>query len=176
MLYLYFSKGGHLTLEPTIKTKWIDALKFNHGVLTKEKAIPPLDFKAWITEDYIKKAYAELGKDYDKEKASIVDPVKANAGLPNEIWHARDGISTYPDMASFLKAVAEFRGTGAKLNSTYVYDKETGLKLFGKTAVYVKSPKGEYATFLRMKEAEAYAKKIGGSVTDFESAIKSVSS
>ena len=88
VLYLYFSKGGHLTLEPSIKQKWVDALKFNHGVLTKEKAIPPLDFKAWITEDYIKTAYKELGKDYEKDKATVVDPVKANAGLPNEIWHA----------------------------------------------------------------------------------------
>ncbi len=176
VLYLYFSKGGHLTLEPSIKQKWVDALKFNHGVLTKEKAIPPLDFKAWITEDYIKTAYKELGKDYEKDKATVVDPVKANAGLPNEIWHARDGISTYADMPSFLKAVAKFRGTGAKLNSTYVYDKETGLKLFGKTAVYVMTPKGEYSTFLRKTEAEAYAKKVGGEVTDFEGALKSAAS
>ena len=88
----------------------------------------------------------------------------------------RDGISTYADMPSFLKAVAKFRGTGAKLNSTYVYDKETGLKLFGKTAVYVMTPKGEYSTFLRKTEAEAYAKKVGGEVTDFEGALKSAAS
>ena len=61
VLYLYFSKGGHLTLDPTIKTEWIDALKFNHGVLVQEKAIPPLDFDEWITEDYVKASYAELG-------------------------------------------------------------------------------------------------------------------
>ena len=52
VLYLYFSKGGHLTLDPTIKPKWIEALKFDHGVLAREKAIPPLDFNAWITEKY----------------------------------------------------------------------------------------------------------------------------
>lgn len=176
VLYLYFSKGGHLTLDPSIKAKWVDALKFNHGVLTKEKAIPPLDFKAWITEDYVKAAYKDLGKDYSKEKADMVDPAIANAKRPNEIWHARDGISTYPDMKTFLSAVAKFRSTGAKLNSTYVYDKETGLKLFGKTAIYVVSPKGEFATFLREKEAKAYATKIGGKVTDFEGAIEGAAS
>ncbi|MGD8885431.1 MAG: ABC transporter substrate-binding protein, partial [Gammaproteobacteria bacterium] len=38
--YLYFSNGGALTLDPTIKPKWIEALKFDHKVLVKEKAIP----------------------------------------------------------------------------------------------------------------------------------------
>ncbi|MEM8743175.1 MAG: ABC transporter substrate-binding protein [Pseudomonadota bacterium] len=176
VLYLYFSKGGILTLDPTIKDEWVDALKFNHGVLTREKAIPPLDFDAWITEDYIKAAYKDLGKDYAAERATVVDPVKANAGLPFEIWHSRDGISEYPDMKAFLKAVAGFRATGAKLNSTYVYDKETGLKLFGKTAFYVTSPDGEYATFLRKKEAEKHAKETGGKVIGFDEAIAAAAS
>jgi sulfonate transport system substrate-binding protein len=176
VLYLYFSKGGHLTLEPSIKTKWVDALKFNHGVLVREKAIPPLDFDKWITEKFVKAAYEELGADYAADKASLVDPAEANAGLPMEIWHAREGVSTYPDLASFLTAVAKFNSVGQKLNSTYVYDKETGLKLFGKTAFYVKSPEGKYATFLRKKDAEQYAASVKGSVIGFEEALASVAS
>ena len=46
-------------------------------------------------------------------------------------------------MPAFLKAVAEFQATGTKLNATYVYDQETGLKLFGKTAFYVRQPSGD---------------------------------
>jgi len=171
VLYLYFSKGGHLTLDPTIKDAWVDALALDHGVLVKEKAIPPLDIKAWITEDYIKAAYKDMGLDYEAEKAKTIDPLEAHAGLPMEIWHARDGISTYPDLTSFLKAVAEFRATGAKLNATYVYDVETGLKLFGKTAFYVKATDGKFATFLRKGEAEKYASKVKGEVISFEDAI-----
>ncbi len=175
VLYLYFSKGGHLTLDPTIKPAWVDALKFNHGVLTKEKAIPPLDFDAWIDETYVQAAYSELGVDYAAEKAVVVDPEAANEGLPMEIWHSRDGISTYPDMSAFLKAVAEMRGTGAKINATYVYDVETGLKLFGKTAFWVKTDDG-FATFLRKGEAEAFASSKGGSVIGFEDAVASFAS
>ena len=170
VLYLYFSQGGHLTLEPSIKTEWVDALKFNHGVLVKEKAIPPLDFEAWITEDYITKAYAELGLDYEADKAAMVDPVEANAGLPMEIWHARDGVSNYGSLPEFLTAVAEMQGTGALLNATYVYDVETGLKLFGKTAFWVKAG-DDYATFLRKGEAEAYASANSGAVVTFDEAI-----
>lgn len=170
VLYLYFSEGGHLTLEPSIKTEWIDALKFNHGVLVKEKAIPPLDFDAWITEDYIKAAYADLGVDYEADKAAMVDPATANEGLPAEIWHARDGVSSYDTLPEFLAAVAAMQGTGAKLNSTYVYDVETGLKLFGKTAFWVKSG-DEYATFLRKGEAETFAAANEGELITFDDAI-----
>jgi len=175
VLYLYFSNGGFLTLDPTIKPGWIDTLKLDHTVLANEQQIPPLDFNAWITEDYVKAAYKELGVDYEADKAKIVDPVKANAGLPMEIWHAREGIKTYPTMTAFLKAVAQYNAEGSKLNATYVYDKETGLKLFGKTAFYVKAG-DEYSTFLRKREAEAYARKVGGTVVTFDQAWGSFSS
>ena len=101
-----------------------------------------------------------MGLDYEGDKAKIVDPVKSNAGLPMEIWHSREGIKTYPTMAAFLKAVATYNAEGSKLNATYVYDAETGLKLFGRTAFYVKSGNGEFSTFLRKREAEAFAKKV----------------
>jgi NitT/TauT family transport system substrate-binding protein len=170
VLYLYFSKGGHLTLDPTIKPAWIDALKFDHRVLAKEQAIPPLDFDAWITEDYVRAAYKNLGIDYDAQRTQIVDPQIANEGLPLEIWHARDGIRTYATIPEFLKAVAKYAAEGAKLNATYVYDRETGLKLFGKTAFFVKASNGDFAAFLRKPDAENYAAKAGGTLLTFEQA------
>lgn len=171
--YLYFSKGGHLTLDPTIKKPWVDALKFDHSVLAREKSVPPLDLDAWITEDYIKVAYKELGLDYEAGKAEIVDPAKTNVGLPLEIWHSRDGISSYPDLKTFLTKVAEFQAVGSKLNATYVYDAETGLKLFGNTAFYVQEPGGKYAAFLRRTEARKYADGVKGKVIDFKEAVAS---
>jgi NitT/TauT family transport system substrate-binding protein len=170
VLYLYFSKGGHLTLDPTIKPQWIDALKFDHNVLAKEQAIPPLDFDAWIDDGYIRTAYKKLGLDYDAQRAVIVDPKVANKGLPLEIWHARDGIRTYATLTEFLKAVAKYNAEGAKLNATYVYDRQTGLKLFGKTAFFVKAPDGEFSAFLSKPAAESYAGKIGGALLSFEQA------
>ncbi len=175
VLYLYFSKGGLLTLDPTIKPAWIDALKFDQTVLQKEKLSPPLDFDAWITETYVKAAYKDMGLDYAKQKAQIVDP-KQFAGYPMEIWHARDGIKSYPTMAEFLKAVAKYNAEGAKLNATYVYDKDTGLKVFGKSAFYVKAPSGEFSTFLLKGDAAAYASKVGGAVMTFDQAWGSFSS
>jgi NitT/TauT family transport system substrate-binding protein len=173
VLYLYFSTGGHLTLDPTIKQKWVDTLKFDHGVLASEKLASALDFDQWITEKYVRQAYAEMKLDYEAEKTKLVDTLVTNAGRPLEIWHARDGIIQYPTLKAFLKAVAEFQATGAKLNATYVYDKETGLKLFGKTAFYVQTPDGEFAPFLRRGEAEAFAAKAKGKVVTFDEAVLS---
>jgi NitT/TauT family transport system substrate-binding protein len=176
VLYLYFSRGGYLTLDPTIKPAWIDALKFDHQVLVKENVIGALDFDNWITESFVRTAYKNLGLDYEAERAKVVDPVKANTGLPLEVWHARDGIKTFATMAEFLKAVADFNATGVRLNATYVYDRETGLKLFGKTAFYVKAANGEFSTFMRKGEAEAYAKTVGGALVTYEQAWSSFSS
>jgi NitT/TauT family transport system substrate-binding protein len=176
VLYLYFSKGGHLTQDPTLKQKWIDTLKFDHQVLVNDKLANDLDFDAWISDKYIKQAYAELGLDYEAEKAKLVDTLVTNAGRPNEIWHARDGILSYPTSKQFLKAVADFQAAGTKLNATYVYDHATGLKLFGKTAFYVREPDGEFVTFLRKGEAETFAAQAKGNVLSFEQAVASAGS
>ncbi|HEX4110972.1 MAG TPA: ABC transporter substrate-binding protein [Stellaceae bacterium] len=176
VLYLYYSPGGHLTIDPTLKPRWIDTLKFDQHVLENADLSPPLDFKSWVDDRYIKKAYADLKLDYAKQSAEIVDPLVANRGRPDEIWHARDGIIDYPKTADFLKAVAKFEATGAKLNATYVYDHDTGLKLFGKTAFYVAAPDGSYATFLRKGPADAYAGTVKGKVLTFKEAVAGAAS
>lgn len=171
VLYLYYSPGGHLTVDPTLKARWIDTLKFDQGVLENAKLSPPLDFKSWVDDRYIRKAYSAEHLDYAAESARIVDPLIANRGRPDEIWHARDGILSYPTISDFLRAVAKFEATGAKLNATYVYDHDTGLKLFGKTAFYVATPDGNYATFLRKGPADAYAASVKGKVLTFKDAV-----
>ncbi len=176
VLYLYFSKGGLLTLDPTLKPQWIDALKFDQEVLAKADLSPPLDFKSWVTDSYIRTAYKAMGVDYDKEITKVVDPAVANKNLPNEIWHARDGIKTYASLKDFLKAVGSFEATGAKLNATYTYDHNTGLKMFGKSGFYVEVPDGTYAAFLRKPDADAFAAPIKAKVMSFDQAVASTTS
>ena len=174
VLYLYFSKGGHLTLDPTIKPKWLEALEFDHKVLVQQKKSPPLDFKKWITEDYLKSAYSEMGLDYSVDQKKLHDPAIAHKGLPSEIWHAREGIKTYKGANELMKALAKFRSVGQKVNATYVYDAETGLKLFGKMAYYVKDKAGKYISFLRKPDADKFAQANSSKVETFEAAISSL--
>jgi NitT/TauT family transport system substrate-binding protein len=174
--YLYFSKGGHLTHEPTIKPQWIEALKLGHVVLAKERQIPPLDFDKWITDRYVRQAYKELGRDYEKDLAVIHDPKAVSKTLPSEAWHAREGIKEYKTLAEMLKAVAEFSATGQKVNATYVYDESIGLKLFGHVAFYVKQKDGAYKAFMRKPDAAAYAKSVGGDVLTYAEVLAGLAS
>ena len=171
--YLYFSKGGALTLDPTIKDKWVEALKFDHTVLVRESAIPPLDFDKWITDKYIRQAYAELKLDYEKDLQFIHEPKLANMKLPPaEIWHKQKKVISYPSIAAMLKEAEGFKATGM-LNSSYVYDNVTGLKIFGKVAYFVKDKQGEFTAFMRKVEADQYAAKIGGELMQFAEAMAS---
>jgi len=171
VLYIYFSKGGRLTLDPTIKPKWVETLEFDHNVLQQANQAGPLDFKAWIDDHFIKQAYQEMHLDYAAQLGVIVDPKTANAGLPNEVWEAKSGIVTYPDLDAFLKNVAGLNATGQKINATYVYDHVSGLKLFGNTAFYAMAPNGPATPFLLRHEADAYAASIHGKVVDFATAV-----
>ena len=123
--------------------------------------------------EYIRAAYKEKALDYEKDLKDIHDPVVAHKALPMEIWHAKDGIKTYASVGDFLKAIADFKKVAQKLNATYVYDKTTGLKLFGKMAFYVQAKDGAMTTFLRKQDAVSYAAEVSGKVIGFEEAIAS---
>ncbi|MGD8515142.1 MAG: ABC transporter substrate-binding protein [Granulosicoccaceae bacterium] len=160
--YLYFSKGGTLTLDPTIKPAWVEALKFDHTVLEREKKIPPLDFNKWIDDSYLKTAYKEMELDYEKDLGYTRVPKEEVATLaPAEIWHKSKGIITYDSVEAMLAAAEKFKKSGDLLAS-YVYDNVTGLKLFGKVAFYVKGKDGKVTAFMRKPDAEKFMSGMGG--------------
>ncbi len=171
--YLYFSAGGVLTLEPTIKPKWIETMKFDHGVLAREKLAPPLDFAKWIDDRYIREAYKAVGRDYDKELKYIHDPKVAIKKLPPaELWHAEKGVISYPSVAAMLTAAEGYKKSG-NLRATYVYDKVTGLKIFGHVGFFVKGKDGTVTAFMRKPDAEKFSKSSGGKPVQFDVGLKS---
>lgn len=173
--YLYFSRGGHLTLDPTIKAKWVSTLKYDHEVLTKWKMAPPLDVDKWVDDRYVRQAYRELKLDYEKLAGVVLDPKQVRKSLPAaEIWHARTGIATYPSIPEMFKVVKEAQAAHQKINATYVYDETTGLKLFGKVAYYTESPSGELLAFMRKTDADRYAERTKGKVLTFAEALSGV--
>lgn len=155
VLYLYFSDGGISTFESSIKPEWVASLKESHALLMRERDVPALDFDMWVDDSYVKAAVAERGVDYDVMVSSVVDTAIENVGKPAEIWHPRDGISTYTSMAEFFTGLASIRDTGFAPLASYVYDANSGLKLFGTSAFYAQND-GEIAAFLKKADAEAY--------------------
>lgn len=154
VLYLYFSKGGISTFEASIKPEWVDALKYDHGLLVKEKNIPPLTFEKWLDDTYVKASYKARGQDYEALASSVVTPKIDDPDLaPAEMWIDGEGIKSFDSVAAMTTAHAAAIKDGKKVNATYVYDKATGLKLFGHVAFYVKMPSGELATFMKKGDA-----------------------
>lgn len=158
VLYLYFSKGGISTFEASIKPEWVDALKYDHGLLVKEKNIPPLTFDKWIDHTYVKAAYAKRGADYDKLTASVVTPKIDDPDLsPAELWIDGEGIVKFDSIKAMTEAFVATEKAGKKVNASYVYDKATGLKLFGHVAFYVKQASGELVAFMKKGDAQSLA-------------------
>jgi NitT/TauT family transport system substrate-binding protein len=173
VLYLYFSKGGVLTLDPTIKPDFVKTLKFDYQVLRKGKNIPPLDFSKWIDDRYVRAAYRQMGLDYDRQLAVLVDPKSASRGLPDEVWVDGEGIKTYATPAAMLSAISALSKAGRKIDATYVYDATTGVKIFGKNAYYVRAKDGALTAFMLQPDAAAFSRKKGGTLLSYQQALSS---
>ncbi len=155
VLYLYFSKGGISTFEASIKPQWVEALKYDHSLLAKEKQIPPLSFDKWIDPTFVKAAY---GDKYEELVSSVVSPTPDDPNLkPGEMWIDGEGIASYDSVKALVASYKEAKSAAKTVNATYVYDKSTGLKLFGHVAFIVETPDGELTTFMKKGDADKFA-------------------
>jgi NitT/TauT family transport system substrate-binding protein len=174
VLYLYFSDGGISTFESSIKPEWVESLQESHALLVRERDVPPLDFDLWVDDSFIRAAVADIGGDYDAMVTTVVDTAIDNEGRPAEIWHPRDGISSYEDLNAYFEGLAAIRDTGFAPLASYVYDEDTGLKLFGTSAFYTVTSEGEYAAFLNRTVAETYAEANGASLIGYNDILDSI--
>ena len=165
VLYLYYSHGGYLTTDPTIKPKWIETLNYDHALLAKYANIPPLNMHQWVDPTYLETAYKEMGLDYKKQVGELKNP-KSNINMPPEIWVAGEGVKPYKTNEEMFKALDAFMKTGKHVNATYVYDANSGLKMFGNDAWYVKDG-ASIKAFMTKGEADEDQKAEGGQVLTF---------
>jgi len=135
VLYLYFSHGGYLTLNPAITAKWVHTLNYDHSILARYAQIPPLNLKEWVRPQYLKTAYKEMGLNYQKAQGAPYNP-KSNIHLDPEIWLKGSGIHKYSSLKGMLLSAKEAVAHKKPINALYVYDATTGLKLFGNYAFF----------------------------------------
>lgn len=186
VVYMFLGPGGVHTLDPTIKPKWIDALKTDYGVLQKLNLIKDLNMQAWVNDVYVREAYKELRINYDQQVASYAgyvvkgnDPVcKAAITKPmeaGEIWISGGDIIPFSSPLCTLAGVKKYTAEGKKMGAVYLFDRALGIKLFADTAFYTiggKNPKKpDVVPFLLKRDAEKFAKKSGGKVATFTEAL-----
>lgn len=185
--YLYLGPSGIHTLDPTIKSKWIDAIKYDTGVLQRMGKVKEFNADAWVNETYLREAFKQRGEDYDKQKASFANyqisgtdtlckkPIK-DPSQAGEVWIKDGNISAYSSPDCTLAAVNKATAEGKKIDVVYLIDHALGIKVFANLAFYAlntKDPKHpSIVPFLLKKDAEAYAAKNGGRVATYEEVLK----
>ena len=186
VVYLFLGPSGIHTLDPTIKPKWIQAIKYDTGVLQRMGRVKEFNADAWVNETYIKQAFQEKGLDYDKQKASYAGyeiggidplckkPIKApRAG--GEVWIEGGALTAYSSPVCTLSAIKQDLSQGKKLDVAYLFDKTYGIKLFADKAFFAlntKNPKKpEIVPFILKKDAQAWVAKHGGKLVDYTEAL-----
>lgn len=186
VVYIFLGPGGIMTMDPTIKPQLVEDAANDAKVLQNLGRMKDFDVKSWVNDSYIRKAYAELGLDYEKQLVSlenyeitgedkfcnkpISEPRKAG-----EIWVEGEGIAPYSSTACTLAAYRELTKAGKKVAKVYLFDTERQIKLFADQAYFVTSAGGSALdAFLLKKDAEAYAAKTSGKVIDFAAAVETV--
>jgi NitT/TauT family transport system substrate-binding protein len=187
--YMFLGPGGVHTLDPTIKPKWIETIKYDHGVLKRMGRVKDFDADAWADETYVKQAFKELGLDYEKQKASFsnyeisgTDPLCGgkitNPRQAGEVWIESGALTAYQSANCTLAAIKKAESEGKKIGVAYVYDQSMKIKVFADKAFYslkagTDSTKNapEIVPFLLKKDAEAHAAKTGAKVGVYADAL-----
>jgi NitT/TauT family transport system substrate-binding protein len=186
VVYIFMGPGGIMTMDPTIKPELVQDAAEDAKVLQNLGRMKEFDVQKWVNDGYIRKTYAELGLDYEKQRASfdnyevkgedkfcskpVSQPRKAG-----EVWVDGEGIEPFSSAACTLGAYASLKAKGKKINMAYVFDTARGIKLFADQAYYaLGGDKSAIAPFLLKKDAEEYAAKNAGRVLGFDEALKAV--
>jgi NitT/TauT family transport system substrate-binding protein len=188
VVYIFLGPGGVHTLDPTIKSRWVEAISNDYAVLQKLNMIKALDIKAWVNDSYVREAYKDLALDYDKQLSSFsgyevtgTDPVcNVPVDKPEqagEIWIKDGDIVPFSSPVCTLIGVKKFSAGGKTFNAVYLKDHELGIKVFADAAFYAVKPdpgKPNVVPFLLKKDAEAYAVKNGGKLATYAEALDAV--
>jgi NitT/TauT family transport system substrate-binding protein len=188
VVYIFLGPDGIMTLDPTIKQKWVDALHVDYSVLSKMNLIKPLDIDKWVNDKFVREAFTEEGKNYDMQAASLSgydvsgqDPI-CNAPVSDpkkagQIWIRAGDIIPLSSTACTLKGVDEYTKEGKKIDAVYVVDHALGIKVFADAAFYSLAGNPDHpdvTPFLLKGDAMTYAAKVGGKLATYPDALATI--
>ncbi|MDX5435143.1 MAG: sulfonate ABC transporter substrate-binding protein, partial [Halomonas sp.] len=101
--------------------------------------------------------------DYAADLKRMVTPMAQNPDLsPAQVWFADEGFVEYESVADMVAAFRTADTEGREVYATYVYDHDSGIKMFGKAAFLAETPDGEVAAFMKRDDSQAYVADNGG--------------
>ncbi|MBY2933687.1 ABC transporter substrate-binding protein [Rhizobium leguminosarum] len=185
--YLFHGPLGLQTRDLTWKPEYRQALGTAIETLNfLKKADGGLDVDSFVDDRFIKAAFKASGLDYEASlknydqlplgarDAATGEPIKDPKRVA-EIWVKDEPlVRHYATAENAFKALKALEGEGKSIRVFYAQDRESGIKLLGNQAWFVRSEKGEIGAFLLQANAASWAKAHGGNVLDFADAKSSV--
>jgi NitT/TauT family transport system substrate-binding protein len=180
--YLFHGPLGLQTRDLTWKPEYRQAVKTSIETLRLLKRTDSdIDVNNFIDDEYIRAAFKQAGLDYEARLKNYAKlPVTAKDALTGkaisdpkrvaQVWvEGEPLVRHYASPENAFADVAKLEKAGKKIRVIYAHDRDSGLKLFASDAWFV-SGKSELNAFLLKDAAEAWAKKNGGKVLDFNAA------
>lgn len=182
VVYMFLGPSGLQSLDPTVRSVQVDALKNSIATLTSlgkiEKPVAPEEVVDWIDEDYLKEAMNEMGLDYEEvvaagetyqisgEDGLTGEPIQ-DPKLAAQYWvQGEETVTSFASISNMLKALATLQEGGKTADALFVHDRNNGWKLFAENSYFV--TKGdEVSAFLLEADAQKFASETGGQVTAF---------
>jgi NitT/TauT family transport system substrate-binding protein len=178
--YLFHGPLGLQTRDQTWKPDYRAAVVTALETLKiLKRADSDLDMNAFITDKYVRQAFAASGLNYDAQLAQYgLQPLVAkdfSTGKPigdfkrvAQVWLTDEAlVRHYASPEAALKDLAALERAGKTARAVYAQDAGSGIKLLAPLAWFVRGEKGDINAFLLKGDAESWAKAHGGVVLDF---------
>lgn len=185
--YLFHGPLGLQTRGSTWKPEYRQAVQTSIETLKLlKRADGDLDIDKFITDKFIRAAFAKAGRNYDAELKDYAQlALKAKDALTGaditdvsrvaQVWVKDEPlVRHYASPENALNALAALEKEGKSVRVVYAQDRESGIKLFAQQSWFVRAPNGELGAFLSRGAAETWAKAKGGSVVDYAGAREAV--
>jgi len=178
--YLFHGPLGLQTRDFTWKPEYRQAVQTSIQTLRLLKRTDSdIDAATFVNDSFIRAAFQQAGGDYERQLKNYERlPLKARdaaTGKPiadfrrlTQVWLADEPlVRHYADAGTAFAELRKLEKAGKKVRTVYAHDQESGLKLLAADAWFAVRGK-EVSAFLLKADAEAYAKKGGGRVVDYE--------
>jgi NitT/TauT family transport system substrate-binding protein len=185
--YLFHGPLGLQTRDLTWKPEYRQAVGTSIDTLKLlKKADQGLDVDKFVVDTYIKEAFKAAGLDYEASLKNYDQlPLKAKDAVTGEdikdfkrvaqIWVKDEPrVRHYATAEGALKALKTLETEGKTARVFYAQDRDSGIKLLGAQAWFVRADNGEVSAFLLKEQADKWAKANGGKVLDYSGARAAV--
>lgn len=185
--YLFHGPLGLQTRDLTWKPEFRQAVATAIDTLKLlKKADQGLDVDKFVDDKYIKAAFKASGLDYDAAIKNYDQlPLTAKDAATGEeikdfkrvaqVWVKDEPkVRHYATVEGALKALKALDTEGKVARAFYAQDRNSGIKLLGAQAWFVRADNGEVSAFLLKDQAQAWAKGHGGKVLDLPGARAAV--